>query len=212
MIRARLQPRENAGSRSSNCSSRLSLMLIVMSSVFQTLNPVHGAFRAEPETADLQQRLRVAADALSGDLRGAGGGLGQGLTAGPLTDFLAPILPMRQGRRNADAGRHVQNRRDHAAHGRRRRCANHDRSTARCHVFDGAREPRSWLPAGRSELRLQSRHVGRCVRRHRRRTTRSPSRASMRRASIFSTTCAIPRKPTRRTLRGSQRPRAARIT
>ena len=63
---------------------------------------MHGAFRAEPETADLQQRLRVAADALSSDLRGAGGGLGQGVIAGPLTDFLAPILPMRQGRRNAD--------------------------------------------------------------------------------------------------------------
>src|SRR4029077_4688292 len=46
--------------------------------------------------------LRVAADALSSDLRGAGRGLGQGVIAGPLTDFLAPILPMRQGRRNAD--------------------------------------------------------------------------------------------------------------
>ena len=82
----------------------VSLMLIVMSSVFQTLNPVHGAFRAEPETADLQQRLRVAADALSFDVRGAGRGLSQGAGAGPLTDFLAPILPMRQGRRNPDPG------------------------------------------------------------------------------------------------------------
>ena len=101
MIPPRLQLRER-GFSLVELLVALTLMLIVMSTVFQTLNPVHGAFRAEPEAADLQQRLRVAADALSGDLRGAGGGLGQGLTAGPLTDFLAPILPMRQGRRNAD--------------------------------------------------------------------------------------------------------------
>jgi len=80
-----------------------SLMLIVMSSVFQTLHPVNGAFRAEPEAADLQQRLRVAADALSRDLLAAGSGLSQGVGPGPLTDFMAPILPLRQGRRNADA-------------------------------------------------------------------------------------------------------------
>ena len=101
MIRLRLRPGER-GFSLIELLVAVSLMLIVMSSVFQTLNPVHGAFRAEPETADLQQRLRVAADALSSDLRGAGGGLDQGVTAGPLTDFLAPILPMRQGRRNAD--------------------------------------------------------------------------------------------------------------
>jgi Tfp pilus assembly protein PilW len=78
------------------------LMLIVMSSVFQALNPAHGSFRVEPETADLQQRLRVAADALSHDLLGAGSGLDQGANPGPLTDFFAPVLPLRQGRRNAD--------------------------------------------------------------------------------------------------------------
>jgi prepilin-type N-terminal cleavage/methylation domain-containing protein len=80
----------------------VSLMLIVMSAVFQALNPAHGSFRVEPETADLQQRLRVAADALSHDLRGAGSGLDQGTNPGPLTDFFAPVLPLRQGRRNAD--------------------------------------------------------------------------------------------------------------
>jgi type II secretory pathway pseudopilin PulG len=79
-----------------------SLMLIVMSTVFQTLHPVHGAFRAEPETADVQQRLRVAAEALSRDMLAAGAGLSQGPRAGPLTDFFAPILPLRQGRRNPD--------------------------------------------------------------------------------------------------------------
>ena len=79
-----------------------SLMLIVMSTVFQTLHPVHGAFRAEPETADVQQRVRVAADTLSRDLLAAGGGAYQGDRAGPLTDFFAPVLRLRLGRRNAD--------------------------------------------------------------------------------------------------------------
>jgi prepilin-type N-terminal cleavage/methylation domain-containing protein len=80
----------------------VSLMLIVMSAVFQLLHPMHGAFRAEPETMDLQQRLRVGADTLARDLRNAGGGLHQGANAGPLTDFIAPVLPLRQGRRNPD--------------------------------------------------------------------------------------------------------------
>jgi prepilin-type N-terminal cleavage/methylation domain-containing protein len=80
----------------------VSLMLIVMSAVFQMLHPVHGAFRAEPEQMDLQQRLRVAADTLARDLGDAGGGLHQGASAGPLTDFIAPMLPLRQGRRNPD--------------------------------------------------------------------------------------------------------------
>lgn len=78
------------------------LMLIVMASVFQALNPSYGAFRVEPETADMQQRLRVATDSLSHDLRVAGGGVGQGATPGALNNFFAPVLPLRQGRRNAD--------------------------------------------------------------------------------------------------------------
>src|SRR5262249_19150773 len=80
----------------------VSLMLIVMSSVFQVLNPAQGSFRVEPETADLQQRLRVASDALLRDLLAAGSGFDQGTNPGPLTDFFAPVLPLRQGRRNAD--------------------------------------------------------------------------------------------------------------
>jgi hypothetical protein len=79
------------------------LLLVVMSSVFQALDPARGAFRAEPDTADVQQRLRVAADVLFDDLRGAGAGLSQGPGAGPLTDFALPVLPSRRGRRNADA-------------------------------------------------------------------------------------------------------------
>jgi prepilin-type N-terminal cleavage/methylation domain-containing protein len=79
------------------------LLLIVMSSVFEMMSPVHGAFRTEPESADVQQRLRVAADSLAQDLITAGSGLSQGSGAGPLADFLPPLLPLRQGRRLPDA-------------------------------------------------------------------------------------------------------------
>lgn len=78
------------------------LLLVVTTSVFQALHPVHGAFKTEPETADLQQRLRVAVDALARDVLAAGAGPSQGLNPGPLRDFFAPVLPLRQGRRNAD--------------------------------------------------------------------------------------------------------------
>jgi prepilin-type N-terminal cleavage/methylation domain-containing protein len=79
------------------------LLLIVMSSVFEMMSPVHGAFRTEPESADVQQRLRVAADSLAQDLMAAGTGLSQAPGAGPLTDFFPPLLPLRQGRRLPDA-------------------------------------------------------------------------------------------------------------
>lgn len=80
-----------------------SLMLVVMATVFQTLNPAHGSFRAEPEMADVQQRLRVGVDTLSRELLAAGAGTFQGRNAGPLNNFFAPILPFRRGRRRADA-------------------------------------------------------------------------------------------------------------
>ena len=78
------------------------LLAIVMAIVFQALNPSSGAFRTQPETADVQQRLRVAADTLRRELLNAGSGAVQGRNPGPLTDFLPPLLPYRQGRRRPD--------------------------------------------------------------------------------------------------------------
>jgi type II secretory pathway pseudopilin PulG len=80
-----------------------SLVLLVMASVFQAMHPAYGSFRVEPEAADLQQRLRVATDTLSRELMAAGGGMNQGEGAGALNNFVAPILPLRQGRRSPDA-------------------------------------------------------------------------------------------------------------
>jgi len=69
------------------------IMLFVLASIYAILSPAEGAFRAQPEVADLQQRVRVAVETLARDLAAAGAGLTRGDGAGPLTDFFAPILP-----------------------------------------------------------------------------------------------------------------------
>jgi hypothetical protein len=70
-----------------------SLTLLVMSGVFAMLNPAQGAFRAQPEAADLQQRVRAAIGSLRRDLSVAGAGLSSGPVAGPLGAYFSPILP-----------------------------------------------------------------------------------------------------------------------
>ena len=58
--------------------------------------------RAQPQAADLNQRLRVAVDMMQRDLLMAGSGLAQGSAAGPLIDYLPPIVPARTGAKKAD--------------------------------------------------------------------------------------------------------------
>ena len=60
------------------------ITLVILASLFAMLNPAHGALAMEPESADMQQRLRVAVDALARDLDAAGGGAYLGPHAGPL--------------------------------------------------------------------------------------------------------------------------------
>lgn len=79
------------------------LMLVVVATVFETLRPAMATFLVEPERGDMQQRLRVAALALGGDLRAAGAGPTLGARSGRLGDLLPPVMPYRQGRRNPDA-------------------------------------------------------------------------------------------------------------
>ena len=78
------------------------VMMVVTGSVFGLLYPARGSFVSEPEVADLQQRLRVGADALSKDLLAVGAGAYLGSHTGPLTYFFAPVLPFRRGVRNSD--------------------------------------------------------------------------------------------------------------
>jgi prepilin-type N-terminal cleavage/methylation domain-containing protein len=79
-----------------------SIMLVVTGSVFTLMNPTHGSFATEPEVADMQQRLRVASDTLYEDLVMAGAGAYSGTSVGALTNFFAPILPLRSGSVNDD--------------------------------------------------------------------------------------------------------------
>ena len=80
----------------------IGVMLAVTASVFAVVHPSQGAFAAEPEVADMQQRLRVAGDVLSRDLLLAGAGAYLGSQAGPLAQYLAPVLPFRQGATSGD--------------------------------------------------------------------------------------------------------------
>lgn len=83
-------------------TTAMGIMMIVTAGVFSLMHPAHGAFAAQPEVADLQQRLRVAVDTLSRDLIIAGAGASLGAQAGPLVSSFAPVLPFRQGATNDD--------------------------------------------------------------------------------------------------------------
>ena len=80
----------------------LGIMMVVMAGVFTVFNPAQGAFRTQPEVADLQQRLRLAVAEITDGLRNAGSGSYRGQGLGPLNAVVAPILPYRIGSANAD--------------------------------------------------------------------------------------------------------------
>jgi hypothetical protein len=80
------------------------ILLTVMGALFTVVHPSRGVFQSSLEAADAQQRLRVAADMLAHDLRGAGAGPIGGPSPGPLLHVLAPVLPHRIGRRDGDVG------------------------------------------------------------------------------------------------------------
>ena len=77
------------------------LLRVVIATAFKVVNPAEGAFRVEPEATDVQQRLRVATDAITDALDAAGAGPTQGYQVEPMIDS-APVLPMREGGRNPD--------------------------------------------------------------------------------------------------------------
>ncbi|HEY7474948.1 MAG TPA: hypothetical protein VH679_08050 [Vicinamibacterales bacterium] len=80
----------------------LVLLLTVTGAVFGLVNPSSLASRAQPEAIDVQQRARVAIDAIERDLLAAGAGLESGPAAGPLVNYFAPIVPRRMGLQAAD--------------------------------------------------------------------------------------------------------------
>ena len=73
------------------------IMISVTGAVFHVMNPSQGTFQAQPEVADMQQRLRVAVDSLNKDLVMAGAGTYMGASAGALYNYFAPIMPYKGG-------------------------------------------------------------------------------------------------------------------
>jgi prepilin-type N-terminal cleavage/methylation domain-containing protein len=71
----------------------VAIVLAVTGAVFALMDPAHGVFRAQPEAIDQQQRIRVAADAITRELQSAGAGVQM---------FFAPVLPYRRGASGAD--------------------------------------------------------------------------------------------------------------
>jgi hypothetical protein len=78
------------------------IMMAVTGTVFHLINPAHGTFQAQPEIADMQQRMRVAIDSLRRDLVMAGAGSYVGASAGALNNYFAPMMPYRIGNLNSD--------------------------------------------------------------------------------------------------------------
>ena len=78
------------------------IMLAITGAVFQLLNPAQGTFKAQPEVADLQQRMRVGVDTLYKDLVMAGAGSYLGASSGALSNFFAPVMPYRIGDQLSD--------------------------------------------------------------------------------------------------------------
>ena len=76
-------------------ASAIGLLLVATALVLTS--QAEGTFQAQPEAADMQQRLRVAIDAVTKDLMMAGAGMDLGAAAGPLDHFFAPVLPYRIG-------------------------------------------------------------------------------------------------------------------
>ncbi len=81
------------------------IMLTVTGAIFSLMNPAQGSAQAQPEVADMQQRMRVAADTLFKELVMAGAGTYQGQVRGSLINYFAPLLPRRTGRTSPDPSR-----------------------------------------------------------------------------------------------------------
>jgi hypothetical protein len=75
----------------------MAITAAVTSGLFAVLAASRGLADVQPESADMQQRLRAGVDLLAHDLRMAGAGAYLGKRTGPLIGSFAPVLPFRRG-------------------------------------------------------------------------------------------------------------------
>jgi prepilin-type N-terminal cleavage/methylation domain-containing protein len=71
------------------------ITLIVVGGALELAGPAQRMFQAQPEASDMQQRMRVAVDALRKDLMMAGAGTYAGPALGALNYLIAPVMPVR---------------------------------------------------------------------------------------------------------------------
>ena len=137
----------------------MGVALCVMASTLTLVSGLQRGFAGEGERADMQQRIRVASDALYRDLVMAGAGAYQGAHSGPLDFFVASVMPFRQGAHRRRSPRHVQVEHHH---GRvpftGRGAANHHPAAVAGAVRFGALERRRRMSAGRSGLWVRGRY------------------------------------------------------
>lgn len=75
----------------------MTLLLVITASIVAAVRAGWHGFSRAPEAADMQQRLRVAAQSISRDLLVAGAGPSAGGRAASLVDAFPAVLPFRQG-------------------------------------------------------------------------------------------------------------------
>lgn len=85
----------------------LALTLVITTAALALSTPMQGAFQAQAEATDMQQRMRAAADTLSRDLTIAGAGTYTD-GAGSLIRAFAPVLPRKIGLTGADPANAVR--------------------------------------------------------------------------------------------------------
>jgi prepilin-type N-terminal cleavage/methylation domain-containing protein len=73
------------------------VLLLVTGTVFSLISPSTSTYKAQPEAADMQQRMRVGTNSLQQDLVMAGAGTYSGMAVGTLLSYFAPVVPYKLG-------------------------------------------------------------------------------------------------------------------
>lgn len=90
----------------------MAITLAVTGATLALISHAQAIAQAQPEAADMQQRLRVVVDALDRSLLMAGGGQSDAARAGPSGNVFPAVMPYRAGHSNSDVTAGVSYRPD----------------------------------------------------------------------------------------------------